>query len=45
MWLIDQLYIKLASILTVIQTNVGGLVQIPKQPTVGYTPTVVTYCR
>ena len=26
--------------MTLIQTNVGGLVHITKQPTVGYTPTV-----
>ena len=30
--------------LIVMQVNVGGLVHITKQPTVGYTPTVGTYC-
>ena len=33
------------SLLIVIQANVGGLVHITKQPTLGFTPTVGTYCR
>ena len=42
MWLTDQLYMKLDRFI-VIQANVGGLVHITKQPTVGYTPTVGKY--
>ena len=33
------------TVFIVIQANVGGLVHNTKQPTVGYTPTVSTYCR